>query len=314
MKKVQTTNTRGRWTVAIIILIILSIISLISSIVIGIFLSTAETDPYGNVAHIKILGPILTYTSSGFGSASGASSTEIVRLIEKADDNPEIKAILFEINSPGGTAVASYEIADAIAKTNKTTVAWIREGGTSGAYWAASACDYIIANPMSITGSIGVISSYIEFEGTLNRYNASYRRLVSGDYKDIGSPFKTMTEDEEQIMLQNLDAIRAVFVSAVADNRGLSLESVNEVADGRFYIGKQAFELGLVDDLGGKDEAVAWIENKESIEVELAVYARSKTLGEILFGVMSEHGYFMGIGMGESLGTLNNQDSIFMQT
>lgn len=313
MKKLQT-NTGNRWVVAIVVLIILSIISFISSLVIGLFLSTTGTEPYGNVAHIKITGPILTYPASGFGGSSSASSTDIVRFIEKAGENPEVKAMLFEINSPGGTAVASYEIAEAIAKTNKTTVAWIREGGASGAYWVATSTDHLIVNKMSVVGSIGVIASYIDLSGTLERYNASYQRLVSGDYKDLGTPFKQMTQDEEQIMQDNLDLIRNIFVEEVAANRGLTFDSVDKIADGRYYIGKHALELGLVDELGGKDEAVAWIEDKEDIKVELAVYERSKTLGEMLFNVMSEHGYFLGIGMGESLGTFNNKDAVSLKT
>lgn len=299
-KQVQS-STGGRWAVVIVVLIFLSIISFISALIIGIFISTSETEPAGNVAHIRITGPILANAGRGFGSVGKASSTEITRLIKKAGANPDVKAMLFEINSPGGTAVASYEIADAISKTNKTTVAWIREGGLSGAYWAATAADHIVANPMSAVGSIGVISSYLEFSGTLERYNASYQRLVSGEYKDMGSPWKDMTPQEEQIMQGNLDMIRNMFVDEVAKNRKLSRAAVDKVADGRFFIGKESLELGLVDELGGKDEAVAWIEKKEGIKAELAEYEPPKTFGEMLFSALDEHGYFMGMGIGDSI-------------
>lgn len=303
MKKNETTqlSVGGRWGAVIVVLLFLALISFISAIVIGIFLSTSEIEATGNVAHIQIIGPIVAHADRGLFSSGVADSTEIVKLIKKADENEEVKAIMLEINSPGGTAVASYEIMDAVRKTNKTTVAWIREAGASGGYWVATGADHIIANPMSITGSIGVIASYIEWGGTLERYNASYRRLVSGDYKDMGSPFKEMTPEEEEIMTQNLDALRSFFVDDVAKNRHLSQEVVDEAADGRFYLGIQALDLGLIDELGGKEEAVAWIEDKEDIEAELAEYRKPKSLAEALTEVMSEHGFLMGLGIGQSM-------------
>ncbi|MBN1544814.1 signal peptide peptidase SppA [Candidatus Woesearchaeota archaeon] len=301
MKKTETPqiNVRGRWAVVIIVLLFLALTSFITALIVGIFVSTS-VDESGNVAHIKITGPIVADADSGLFSGGAADSTEITRLIEKADGNPGVKAILFEINSPGGTAVASYEIAAAIKKTNKTTAAWMREAGASGAYWAATATDHIVANPMTITGSIGVIASYIEWGGTLERYNASYRRLVSGEYKDLGSPFKPMTPGEEEMMQKNLDIIRQVFVDDVAKNRKLPQETVDEVADGRFYLGVQAKELGLVDELGGKDEAVAWIEKKEGIEAELAEYRKPKTLAEVLTGVFAGNSFELGRGIGKT--------------
>jgi protease-4 len=302
MKKKQEKQTGigGRWVVVIVVLLFLAMISFISALIIGIFLSTSDLEPSGNVAHIKITGPIVAHGDTGMFSSGMADSTEIVKLIKKADENAGIKAILFEINSPGGTAVASSEIADAVKSSNKTTVAWIREVGASGGYWVASATDHIVVNPMTITGSIGVIASYIEFEGTLHRYNASYRRLVSGEYKDLGSPFKEMTPSEEEIMLANLDMIREMFVQEVVDNRGLSLDAVDEIADGRFYLGKQAYELGLVDALGGKEDAIAWIEDKEEIEAKLAEYKKPKTLADIIAGVSGEQSYFVGQGIGKA--------------
>ncbi|MBU2561352.1 MAG: signal peptide peptidase SppA [Nanoarchaeota archaeon] len=302
MKKTETPqiNVGGRWAVVIIVLLFLALISFITALIVGIFISTSEVEESGNVAHIKITGPIVAEADKGLFRGGAADSTEIVRLIEKADENPDVKAILFEINSPGGTAVASYEIAHAIQKANKTTAAWIREAGASGAYWVATATDHIVANPMTITGSIGVIASYIEFEGTLQRYNASYRRLVSGEYKDMGSPFKEMTDEEELIMQDSLDLIRQIFIEDVAKNRKLPQETVDEVADGRFYLGVQAKELGLIDELGGKDEAVAWIEKKEGIEAELAEYRKPKTLAEVLTEIFADNSFELGQGIGKA--------------
>src|SRR3989338_2223036 len=174
-----------RWGYAIFVLFLLSILGFIAVGIMSLFVGVDVESLSGNVALIPIDGIILGSDDSEFLFESITSSLDAVELIEKADKNPNIKAIILEINSPGGSAVASEEIAKAVQKTNKTTVAWIREVGASGAYWVASSSDYVIANRVSITGSIGVIASYLEFPGFLEKYNVTYRRLVSGKYKDI---------------------------------------------------------------------------------------------------------------------------------
>ena len=187
-----------KWGYAIFVLLMLGILGFIAVAVLSLFVSTDVESLSGNVALIPIEGVIVGTDDGEFLFESVTSSLDTVELIEKADRNPNIKAIILEINSPGGSAVASEEIANAIKKTNKTTVAWIREIGTSGAYWVSSASDHIVANRVSITGSIGVIASYLEFPGLLDRYNITYQRLVSGKYKDIGSPYKEMTTEEDR--------------------------------------------------------------------------------------------------------------------
>ena len=145
----------------------------------------------GNIALIKISGSI----SSGdelFGKA--ANPDEIITIIDRAEKSAAVKGILIEINSPGGSPVASEEIMKALKSTNKPTVAVIRDIGTSGAYWVASASDFVVASPVSITGSVGVTGSYLEFSQLLQRYGVRYERLVSAEHKDIGSPFREMTE------------------------------------------------------------------------------------------------------------------------
>ena len=313
MKDIQN-NGKGRWAVVAIVLFFLMIISFISAAIIGVFMATSESETSGNVALIQISGPIMVDGASGLMSSDVADSTEIVRLIQKANDNPDIKAILLEINSPGGTAVASAEIADAISKTNKTTEAWIREAGASGAYWVASATDHIVANQMSITGSIGVIASYLEVSGLLQKYNVSYQRLVSGKYKDLASPYKKLSTEEEQIMQENLDDMKSIFVEEVAKNRKMSVENVTSLADGRFYLGKQALRLGLVDELGGKDEAIKWIEKKENIKVELAEYKKPKTLAQLLTEVFSDQSFRVGEGIGKAMLDANVEKGVQIST
>ena len=158
---------RGKWTFIILFLIALSVVSFIVAGIIGAFAmsSTIQYTGQGNVAVIAVKGMITVDQLPGFAMDYTAASTEIVSLIEEASENPRIEAIILDINSQGGSPVGSDEIAQAVKKTNKTTVSVIRELGASGAYWIASASDHVIANRMSITGSIGVVGSYLEFSG-----------------------------------------------------------------------------------------------------------------------------------------------------
>lgn len=289
-----------RWGYAIFVLVLLFVTGFIVVGVISLFSGVDVDSLEGNVAMIPIEGVIVGTEDDGFFEEL-AVSTDIIELIEKADKAPHVKAIILQINSPGGSAVASEEIANAVRKTNKTTVAWIREAGASGAYWIASSSDYIVANRVSITGSIGVIASFLEFPGFLDRYNVTYRRLVSGKYKDMGSPFREMTSEEEELFQQDLDIIRDYFVSEVAKNRKMSKKDVDKAANGMFYLGVQAKDLGLVDELGGKDEVVAYIERKENITADIVEYETEKGFFEILGDVMKQQSFMVGRGFGSSV-------------
>jgi protease-4 len=174
----------------------------------------------GNVAVIPIEGIIQTDDSSTF--MPGVKSATIVELIEEAQEADDIKAILLEINSPGGTPVATDEIATAVKEANKTTVAVIRENGASGAYWIATASDRIFANRMSVTGSIGVQASRLEFTGLIADYNVTYRQLTAGRLKDAGSRFRDMTTEEQKLFQGLLDKLHNEFIKSVAENRHLS--------------------------------------------------------------------------------------------
>ena len=294
-------DSNFRWGYAIFVLLLLSVLGIISVGIISFFAGLDVESLSGNVALIPIDGVIIGSRESDSIFETSVSSTEIIKFIEKADKNPSIRAIILEINSPGGSAVASEEIANAVKKTNKTTVAWIREIGTSGAYWVSSASDHIVANRVSITGSIGVIASYLEYPGLLGKYNITYQRLVSGKYKDIGSPFKEMTSEEKEIFQQNLDSIRDYFVTEVAKNRNLNKKEVDKLANGLFYLGAQAKELGLVDEIGSKDEVISYIEKKEGIKADIAEYKKEKGLFDVLSKVLSKQSFFVGKGIGSAL-------------
>jgi len=276
----------------VLIIILVSFVSLVIffGIIIALvsLLNNSSGIGRGNIAVIPIKGVITSESGSSILSAPGASSTEIIKLIEKADNDPSVKAIILEINSPGGSAVASDEIGQALKSTDKLKVAWIREIGTSGAYWVASACDEIVANRMSITGSIGVIASYLEFSGLMHEHNVSYERLVAGKYKDVGTPFRKLTPEEKDMLQQQLDSIHDFFIQEVSINRGLDIDTTRELATGFFYIGSDAKEKGLVDILGGKKEAVSYIENKLNIKSKIVEYKKKETLLALFSGIIAK--------------------------
>lgn len=255
----------------------------------------------GNVALISLEGAITGDGTQGFG-ASSISSKEIVGFIEEADANPQIEVLLLEINSPGGSAVASDEIASAVKKAQKPVVAYIREAGASGAYWVASAADHVIANRMSITGSIGVLSSYLEFSGLMEKYGVGYEQLTAGERKEIGTPYQKLSEQERQILQQKLDKIHAFFIEEVAANRHLKVSQVQKLATGEFFLGVEALELGLVDQLGGKEEAETYIQEKYGLQdIDYVQYEHESGLFDLLSGVVSNFFFNVGEGIGSML-------------
>ncbi len=265
--------------------------------IISIFLPSGGV-VLGNVAVVPIKGVLTTGENRDFLEDTGTDSAKIIDWIKEADKNSKIKAILLEIDSPGGSPVATEEIATAVKNANKTVVAVIRETGASGAYWIASTADYVFASKMSMTGSIGVTGSRLEFAGLLKDYNVTYRRLVAGQYKDAGTRWKEMTLEEEALFQKMLDEVHEEFINAVAENRKLPVEKVKELAHGFVFTGKQAKENGLVDAIGSKDDAVKYIEQQLNITAQLHEYKPKKTFFQELAGISSQN---IGYGIGKAL-------------
>jgi protease-4 len=287
--------------------VILTVIGIISGLlslaffgfVFFIFVSAVSeptTFAEGNIAVIPIEGVITTEGGSG-----NLMSSEVVQWIREAESDDTIQAVIFRVNSPGGSPVATEEIARAIEEMDKPSVAVIREIGASGAYWVASATDRIYASRMSLVGSIGVLASYIEFAGTLERYNATYRSLTAGEFKDTGSPFKELTPREEAMFQKQLDALHDIFIQAVAENRGLPEDKVRKIANGWVYTGDESLENGLIDAIGNEDDAIYDLEQELNITAELVEFQSPPTLFGSLLGVVKDSSYFVGRGIGDSL-------------
>lgn len=285
----------AKWIFVIIAIIFLGIISFVIAGIISLFFSS-EISLGGNTALIPIKGEI---ASEGQGLFTQILlSSDVVEMIEKADKDINIKAILLEIDSPGGMPVASEEIVNAVKKSKKFKVAWIREQGTSGAYWVASAADKIVASPISITGSIGVLASYLEFSGLLEKYNITYERVVGGKYKDIGTPYKELTYEEKQLLEKSIEELHDYFIKDVAKNRHIQESKIREIATGMFYTGQQAKELNLIDILGGKEEAINLIEKEIKVKASIVEYKKKKGFLESLYGMVSNTFFRVGQGIG----------------
>jgi len=289
----QKAKSNNKIKITVIILVVLFLISWFISTVISSF---SEEISYGNVALIPVKGMI---TSDGvdFFSLATTSSARTVGKIEKAAEDDSIKAILFEINSPGGGAVSSEEIVTAIEELNKTTVAWIRETGASGAYWVAAATDYIFASKMSIVGGVGVLSSTLEFSKFLEDHNVTYNRLVAGEYKDITSPLKEMTDEEKQLLQAKIDLIHEYFLQEIVNLRNLEEDVEKEIDSGIFYIGLEALDLGLIDEIGTKRDVIKYLEEKLNTTVTIKSYEEKKSFFEILSSIMSEQSFHLGRGI-----------------
>ena len=187
-------------------------------------------------------------------------SSNTIRQIKKYADDKSIKAIVFRIDSPGGGVAPSQEIYSAILKvrknSNKIVVTSMGNVAASGGYYIACASDKIVANPGTLTGSIGVIMTFPNIEELMKKIGLKTEVIKSGKFKDIGSPMREFTEEEKKLLQGVIDDVYDQFVNAVADGRGMDIQKVKELSDGRIFTGRQALEIGLVDNLGSLEDAI----------------------------------------------------------
>jgi len=180
--------------------------------------------------------------------------------LKQYSENPLVKAIVLRIDSPGGGVVPSQEIHDAVKrvknKSNKAVIASMGTVAASGGYYIAAATDRIIANPGTLTGSIGVIMEMANFEGLMKKGGVEGVVIKSGRFKDVGSPLRKMSDEERKLLQSVMDDVHHQFIQAVADGRSLEVSDVEPLADGRIYTGRQAKEARLVDELGDLDDAI----------------------------------------------------------
>lgn len=234
--------------------VVFTILAVILSITALYEVETGVSDGRCNIAVLPIEGAILPYY--GLADFDLVITPEVVEaFMDTVEDEAAIDAVLIEINSPGGTPVASQRIAERFRSSSLPVVGLIGDIGASGGYMVAAASDILLASPMSNVGSIGVNMSYLEESEKNEEEGITYVQLTTGQYKDTGSPNRPITEDEREKLQADLEIIHNEFVSIISDYRNMTLEAVEAIADGATMPGTRALEVGLIDQLGGRAEA-----------------------------------------------------------
>jgi len=210
------------------------------------------------VAVIPLNGIIVGTSQAGLLTSGGITPKLVRDYLRRAEKDSMVKAVVLRIESPGGSAASSQEIANEIRcfkeKTGKPVVVSMGGVAASGGYYISVYADKIVASPATLTGSIGVISEFIYIEGLLEKLGLEMEIIKAGKHKDMG--VYPLTDEQRQIMQAITDDLYEQFVSAVAEGRNLPPETVRKLATGQLYTGGQALKLGLVDELGGQDRAI----------------------------------------------------------
>ena len=242
----------------------LALLGLLVLAVIGVSLLTSLALDSGwlggeRVAVIRIEGVIV-------------DSRETIEELRRFRDNPSIKAVVLRIDSPGGGVVPSQEIHTEVLKARKDgrlkVVASMGNLAASGGYYIAAATDKIVANPGTLTGSIGVIMELANVQGLLEKVGVQSVVIKSGRYKDLASPFRAMSKEDRGLLQNVLDDVHDQFIQAVAAGRALKVEEVRPLADGRIFTGRQARSAKLVDELGDLQDAIKLAARLVGIEGE----------------------------------------------
>jgi protease-4 len=239
----------GIAALALVILLSLAIASLAGGAPIG----------EGCVGVIDIKGELVAEGSSGNLFSQGVMGSEdVAKLIEETDKRSDVKAVVFVIDSPGGSVVASREIYSAVKNMKKPSVAYFREMAASGAYYVGAGTDYIVSDPDALTGSIGVITTVADLSSLFEKIGVNMTSIKSGAYKDMGAMERPMNDKERAIMQSIVDEIFSEFKGAVVEGRGdrLNMAGFEKILDGRVLTGRQAEKIGLVDEIGDKKRAI----------------------------------------------------------
>jgi protease IV len=260
------------------------------------------------IAMFSFVGALTTASSPTYEESTGGSGTdrvavirleeaimdasEVVRQLQKYRKRNSVKAIVLRLDSPGGGVVPSHEIYEEVNKTRKLGTPVVVSMGSvaaSGAYYIACAASLVVANPGTITGSIGVVSTFPNFKGLMDKIGVEQTTIKSGEFKDVGNPARAMTERERSFLQSSIDNVYGQFLRIVSTARKLPEDSVRALADGRIYTGEQAFAAGLVDTLGTFQTAVliAGTLGKISGEPRITEEVKRESLLDVFMGTRS---------------------------
>lgn len=228
-----------------ILLVAMFILNLLSSFGVG-----------GCVGVVEVNGEISS--SNGYGLIS---SSQLISLLKEAEQRPDIKSVVLVMNTPGGSAVASNEIYSYLKGMKKPKVTYISEIAASGGYFISLGTDYIYANQYSVTGSIGARTGWlIDMSRWLNNTGIDMKVIKSGEMKDSGDIYRPMTENETEVFQNMIDEIGGSFLNLTISERSrnprFNSNSISLISDARIFTGRQAYEIGLVDELGTRQDAI----------------------------------------------------------
>ncbi|AEF97040.1 signal peptide peptidase SppA [Methanotorris igneus] len=260
----------------------------------------------GNIAVINIEGPIvLKSEDSGLFGHRKMGALDYIDLLDRAEKDSNIKAILLKINSPGGEVIASEKLARKVKEVakKKPVVAYIETIGASGAYMVACPADYIIAEKHSIVGSIGVRMDVLHYYGLMKKLGINVTVIKAGKYKDIASPYRPMTEEEREYLEKMINETYMDFVIWVAENRNLTINETLKIANGKIYMGSDAKKVGLVDEVGTEEDAINITAKLANITTPKVVEYKGEDFGlfNVLYSLLYSFGYGIGEGLGEVL-------------
>ena len=217
-----------------------------------------------NIAQIPLHGTLYRSASTidpETNDYASASSELIVDAIERADEDSGIDAIVLDVDSYGGLVVAGEEIANALKRTYKPTVALIHESGDSAAYWAATGAEVIFASENSDVGGIGVTASYSDAVQKNNKEGYTFNQIASAKFKDMGNPDMPLTREGRELIQQQVNVIHQNFVSQVSVNRDLDRAEVATLANGASLLGAEALKVGLIDQIGDASSVISYFES-----------------------------------------------------
>lgn len=262
----QPPKKKRGWLIALIVVAVLLVFGCVGGVIALASWEGGGAVPLGeSIALLHLDGVI-----AGTGSAVDGVITpeDFIDQLKQADEDESVKAILIRVDSPGGTVAASQEIAMAVQRVDKPIVVSVGDMCASGAYMVSSQCDEIVAAPGSSVGSIGVIMEIPNVSGLLDKVGVEFTTLAEGEFKDAGSPYRSVTGTESAMFKEQMKLAYDQFITDVADGRGMSEADVRKLATGWVWLGTEAKDLGLVDTLGNYSDAVEAAADLGGIEGE----------------------------------------------
>jgi len=252
----------------------------------------AGEDELAKIGILSLEGLIVTSEGeSPFPTGEGMiTSSQVKRWLREISQDSDLKALVIEINSPGGSPVAADEIYQAIKTlraTGRSVVVVMEDTATSGAYFIACAADTIVANPATLTGSIGVIAELTNAQELLSKLGIDIEVYKSGKYKDFSSFSRQRTEEEKALIQDYIDTAFNLFVSRVAEGRNMDEAAVRALAEGQVFSGEKALELGLIDQLGSIEDGVSAAQKLQGLESAKIVRYRTESALDLLLGRVS---------------------------